>query len=211
MKNLKNIFLLTLILLTSVLVGQTTQFPQFIGQSGCNPANGFTTSINIGGTTKNVLTTNFNVNLTYTVNINVSIATDPVVITNGTNTFTLSTSGTHTLVFNTTSTTKDSLSLTTKNAYLQTLSVVGNISATGINDINKSLPLTTYSNLNSIFVKNIQNIDDVKIEVFNLAGQLVFEDKVTKDKFELNVSTGIYIVRLSKDDNFVTKKVFLGE
>lgn len=207
MKNLKNIFLLTLISLTSFVFGQNIDF---VGQSGCVPSSGPTNTISIL-TTKTVQTTSFSTvpgtvyTATFTAStvntITVMLVTSTVLINNTTGPITF------TFTAQSASTTLDFI------VYSNTLSnlTITNTSATGINDINQSLPLTTYSNLNSIFVKNIQNIDDVKIEVFNLAGQLVFEDKVTKDKFELNVSTGIYIVRLSKDDNFVTKKVFLGE
>lgn len=206
MKNLKNIFLLTLILLTSFVFGQV----KFKCNSFTYPNTGVSQTVTIFAGNHSVETEAFTANGTFTIDIQ-KAGTNSVIITNGVTTQTVTTSGTYT--FNTNSVTKDSLVFTTESQAIPItgLSVTSTPSATGINDINKSLPLTTYSNLNSIFVKNIQNIDDVKIEVFNLAGQLVFEDKVTKDKFELNVSTGIYIVRLSKDDNFVTKKVFLGE
>ena len=211
---MKNIFLLTLILLTSVLFGQTTKNILFIGNNNTIPNSGTSTNLIIAQGTISIVSNTFVVNtvlntltitntnagilsnllvdtLTGVISIDKQGGINPVAsitITNGTET--------HSVTTNTTS------SPVTYTFGFSSLSA-------GINDVNRSLPLETYSNLNSIFIKNTQNIEDVKLEVFNLAGQLVFEEKITKDKFDLNVPTGMYTVRLSKGDKFVTKKLYL--
>lgn len=78
----------------------------------------------------------------------------------------------------------------------------------GLNELN-NLNVDFYSVSNSIYIQNDKNIENVKIDVFNLSGQLLYTDKISSGKIDLNVSNGLYIVKLSKDNQYSIKKVYI--
>ncbi len=75
----------------------------------------------------------------------------------------------------------------------------------GINELN-SLNVNFYSHSNSIYVDNNPG---VKIDVFNLSGELLYSDTTNDSKIDLNVPNGLYIVKLSKGNQYSIKKVLI--
>ncbi|MBI3521409.1 MAG: T9SS type A sorting domain-containing protein [Bacteroidetes bacterium] len=78
----------------------------------------------------------------------------------------------------------------------------------GLNELN-TLPVIFYSVSNSIYIQNDKNIENVKIEVFNLSGELIYSNQLSSNKIDLNVSNGLYIVKLSKDNQYSIKKIII--
>lgn len=68
-------------------------------------------------------------------------------------------------------------------------------------------------NTNNLVILNANNVKLKRIDMFNVSGQSIYSNtslnNTSADKFQLsNISTGIYIVRLTTDDNrLLTKKI----
>jgi len=82
------------------------------------------------------------------------------------------------------------------------LSTLGNVGIDGL----KPLEINFYSNYNSIYVDNIENI---KIDVYNLSGELIYSDKVNSHIINLDVYNGVYLVKLSKNNQYSIKKMYI--
>jgi len=212
---MKKLLTLTLVFLTSLVFSQTiltfSPTSNTVVNSNSTVISGLGGNYNFYSNPVSLTSsTNFTVSFDYTFATVTNMLVD---YGNSVNTFTLNGTGTYTTVVN-----KTSLNQVGFNFNYTSLWTISNLKvtyviATGIKNVEvDNLPLDMYTNLNTLFIKNHDNVDGVKLEVFNLAGQLVYEENtVDKNSYELNVSTGIYIVRLSKEDNFKTKKVFIGQ
>ncbi len=83
-----------------------------------------------------------------------------------------------------------------------------NFNALSINKNNSSNSLF-YVNNNTLYIKNIQNLNDIKnIEVYNLLGQQVFKTLEITEQIQLNIlQKGIYILKVEdKNSNYNTLK-----
>ena len=208
---MKKILLLLTVLLSLNTFGQTTTQVKFKCTSSTYPS--YTTtptsySVAMIGVTCIVETESFNVGSTYTISFD-KTSSNNLIVTNGTNSYTTSTVGINTFTFSTSSITKDSLLFTSSfGQIVRDLYITTSPSVIGIKELN-NLNIDFYSVSNSIIIKNEKNIENVKIDVFNLSGQLIYSDRVNSYKIDLNVTNGLYIVKLSKDNQYSIKKIYI--
>lgn len=72
-----------------------------------------------------------------------------------------------------------------------------------------NLNINVYSISNSLIVENPNNIENINIDVFNLSGQLIHSSIIQDNKIDLNVSNGLYVVKLSKGNQCSIKKIII--
>ncbi len=87
-----------------------------------------------------------------------------------------------------------------------------------VSDINEFKELSIYPNPVTSFIEyNLSantKSQNIKLEIFNLEGQLIknFEQKSSKDKLDVeNLKSGIYILQISEKDKVLAKRKFLKE
>jgi hypothetical protein len=78
-------------------------------------------------------------------------------------------------------------------------------------DENEEIANTIYSNRNRIYIDN-QDSDSYDIQIVNMMGQVIYEgsfDGNGINSIELNEPTAYYVVRLIKERETITKKLFI--
>lgn len=101
------------------------------------------------------------------------------------------------------------------------LILTGNNLTLGVNDNAFSNSLVVYPNPNKgeftiSFDTNLNNNDDVKVDVYDISGRLVFKETFVNESVQFNktinlngVASGVYLTNISKGTNFVTHKIII--
>ena len=76
------------------------------------------------------------------------------------------------------------------------------------NELNK---IHVYSHLNTIHIKNETDITLKSVEIFDMTGRLVYQNAIknTETEIVLNVTAGIYTVKLSSQNSNMATKVLI--
>lgn len=71
--------------------------------------------------------------------------------------------------------------------------------------------LRVYSNSGQLHIKADKEFINSNVEVFSLTGQRVLNDKLSKDRMNISLKSGLYIVRISDENHkpLVSKKVYI--
>ena len=201
---MKKTLLLISLLITINVFSQTQTINGFVNLNQTN----LRTSI---GTVSSPVTGLCSIDIVY--NIPVNGFTTPFLTfntVNGTTTVqvTDNTVGTHTITTSITLSNPTTTFTLTSDIDFYTYTVYITSSVNSVHELN-TLPIGFYSVSNTIYIQNDKNIENVKIDVFNLSGQLLYSDEISSNKIDLNVSNGSYIVKLSKDNQYSIKKIII--
>ena len=80
----------------------------------------------------------------------------------------------------------------------------------GVDDVMENTNVNIFSNNNNIIINS--NYDKVKLEVYNLNGQLLLQKNINNSgtsTISTNLAQGIYIVKVISNEEIVTKKIVL--
>ncbi len=79
---------------------------------------------------------------------------------------------------------------------------------TGLKEFNKS-NIQIYPNPTSgkIIIKGTEEVQNLKINVYNILGSLVFSQNINSNETLLNLEKGIYILTLKNKDSFIFKQI----
>lgn len=201
---MKKTLLLLSLLLTINVFSQTQTINGFVNLNQTN----LRTSI---GTVSTPVTGVCSIDIVY--NIPVNGFTTPFLTfntVNGTTTVqvTDNTVGTHTITTSITLSNPTTTFTLTSDIDFLNYTVYITSTVNSVHELN-TLPIDFYSVSNSIYIQNDKNIENVKIDVFNLSGELIYSNEVSSNKIDLNTSNGLYIVKLSKDNQHSIKKVYI--
>jgi len=85
------------------------------------------------------------------------------------------------------------------------------VNTSSVNEI-QSLDAQIYSFNNNIFIKLNSQIGCSNIEIFNINGQIIYSSFLCNDdlnSFRIGDTKGIYIVRISNNEKFIVRKIFV--